>query len=74
MPAGTHPQVYRALDRDAGITQAEPTNGGGTRHRAAYRLCQAAPDYLVIVVSQDGSIKYVRRQEERVVFWEQLLL
>ncbi|MBC8083338.1 MAG: DNA integrity scanning protein DisA nucleotide-binding domain protein, partial [Hymenobacter sp.] len=42
-----------------------------TRHRAAYRLCQAEAECLVMVVSQDGGVKFVRQQEEQVVFWEQ---
>jgi hypothetical protein len=57
--------VYRALD------QAEAANSGGTRHRAAYRLCQAEPECLALVVSQDGGVKFVRQQAGQIVFWEQ---
>jgi len=66
--------VYRALDVDAKQLQAVPINSGGTRHRAAYRLCAADARCLVIVVSQDGAIKLVRQLNDKVVFWDQLAL
>jgi DisA bacterial checkpoint controller nucleotide-binding len=66
-------EVYRALDLEA--TQLAPVafDSGGTRHRAAYRLCQAAAECVVVVVSQDGAVKFVRQHQGRVVFWDQLL-
>ena len=65
-------QVYRALNVEG--TELEPVavDHGGTRHRAAYRVCLAAPDCLAIVVSQDGSVQFVHNQDGRVVFWDQL--
>jgi hypothetical protein len=63
--------VYRALDPEATQLQAEAANSGGTRHRAAYRLCQAEPECLALVVSQDGGVKFVRQQAGQIVFWEQ---
>ena len=65
-------QVYRALDMEAHTLQAVPADHGGTRHRAAYRLCLAAPDCLAIVVSQDGNVQFVHNQDGQVVFWDQL--
>jgi len=65
-------QVYRALDMDAAQLQPVPADHGGTRHRAAYRLCLAAPECLAIVVSQDGSVQFVHQQAGKVVFWDQL--
>lgn len=65
-------QVYRALDVEAQTLQAVPADHGGTRHRAAYRLCLAAPDCLAIVVSQDGNVQFVHNQDGKVVFWDQL--
>lgn len=70
-PALLGNQVYRALDPEATQLQAEEADSGGTRHRAAYRLCQAEADCLVVVVSQDGGAKFVRQQQGQVVFWEQ---
>jgi hypothetical protein len=65
-------QVYRALDMEAQTLQPVPADHGGTRHRAAYRLCLAAPDCLAIVVSQDGNVQFVHNQQGKVVFWDQL--
>lgn len=65
-------QVYRALDMEAQALQPVPADHGGTRHRAAYRLCLAAPDCLAIVVSQDGNVQFVHNQQGKVVFWDQL--
>ena len=65
-------QVYRALDVEAQTLQPVPADQGGTRHRAAYRLCLAAPECLAIVVSQDGNVQFVHNQDGKVVFWDQL--
>ena len=65
-------QVFRALDVEGQARQAVPADHGGTRHRAAYRLCLAAPDCLAIVVSQDGNVQFVHNQDGNVVFWDQL--
>ena len=39
----------------------------GTRHRSAYRFVIEVPVRLVIVVSQDGAIRFVTCQDGRVV-------
>ena len=44
----------------------------GTRHRAAYRICAAIPGSLAIVVSQDGSVRFVRELDGRVAYWDQV--
>lgn len=73
-PHLTLTNIYRALDPKGAELRAEAPDGGGTRHRAAYRLCLAQPDSVAIVVSQDGGIRFVHRQATRIVFWEQLTL
>jgi hypothetical protein len=73
-PAPTTPLVYRALDAEAAQVQAEAADSGGTRHRAAYRLCQAEAGCQAIVVSQDGGIRLVRQRAGQVLFWNQLML
>jgi len=65
-------QVDRALDMEGQNLQPVPADHGGTRHRAAYRLCLAAPECLAILVSQDGNVQFVRNQGGKVVFWDQL--
>ena len=67
-------QVYRALDANATRQRVEPADRGGTRHRAAYRLCLTEPESMAIVISQDGGVRFVQAQDEKVVFWEQLTL
>jgi hypothetical protein len=64
-------QIHRAVDLEATETTASMVDNEGTRHRSAYRLCQAYPDTLAFVVSQDGGITVVHNQEARVVCWEQ---
>jgi hypothetical protein len=65
-------QVYRAFDVEGHTLQPVPADHGGTRHRAAYRLCLAALDCLAIVVSQDGNVQFVHNQAGKVIFWDQL--
>lgn len=65
-------RVYRALDVEGRTLEAVTTDHGGTRHRAAYRLCPAAPECLAIVVSQDGNVQFVHEQDGKVVLWDQL--
>ncbi|WP_375419260.1 putative sensor domain DACNV-containing protein [uncultured Hymenobacter sp.] len=65
-------QVYRALDLESEQLHAEPADQGGTRHRAAYRLCLAAPDCLAVAVSQDGGVQLVHHHAGKIVFWSQL--
>lgn len=64
--------VYRALDLEGAHLQAEPADQGGTRHRAAYRLCRAAPACLAVAVSQDGGVQLVHHHAGQIIFWSQL--
>lgn len=64
--------VYRALDMEGRTLQTVPADHGGTRHRAAYRLCLAEPECLAIVVSQDGGVQFVHQDAGKVIFWDQL--
>jgi hypothetical protein len=62
--------VARALDREANATRLESVEGVGTRHRAAYRFARCVPDALLIVISQDGGVQFVRQRQERVTYWD----
>ncbi|MCC6763477.1 MAG: DNA integrity scanning protein DisA nucleotide-binding domain protein [Deltaproteobacteria bacterium] len=64
-------RVARALDLDAGSTVDEPAENVGARHRSAYRLVAAVPGAIVIVVSQDGGVRFVAQRDGRVTYWEQ---
>lgn len=73
-PQLTLTSIYRALNADGTQRRAEAPDAGGTRHRAAYRLCLAHPDCEAIVLSQDGGVRFVHSQADHIVFWEQLAI
>ena len=64
--------VRHALDLEGEIWVNEPLDHVGTRHRAVYRFCQGYPRCLAIVVSQDGSVRFVRNHNGEVTYWNQL--
>ena len=63
-------QVAYALDAEGTVTEQEPTDGSGTRHRAAYHLCHTLHDALAIVVSQDGNVRVAKWKNDMVTCWE----
>jgi len=63
-------EVRRAADLEADTFVTELVDAMGTRHRSAYRFCGAVPDALVIVVSQDGSVRFVNQHRGVVTYWD----
>lgn len=63
--------VGRALDAEGVDTMIECADDAGTRHRSAYRLCRALEDVVVVVISQDGGVNYVRCRDSLVTYWDQ---
>jgi hypothetical protein len=63
--------VYRAFDPEGKHTKPEPIEMVGTRHRAAYRLCQQSHDAFAVVISQDGGAQFVKWLNGAVTYWEQ---
>lgn len=63
--------VVHALDGEGQLTEEEPSEGVGTRHRAAYRLCHEVHDAIVIVISQDGNVRLVTWRNGAVTYWDQ---
>ena len=64
--------VLRALDVEGDEFEEGSTESVGTRHRSAYRLCKELPDVLVVVVSKDGDVSFVRQLESgEVAYWDQ---
>jgi hypothetical protein len=63
--------VERALDVEADETIEEPTDGVGTRHRSAYRLCKALGSVIAVVISQDGNVRFIKRKNGAVTYWDQ---
>ena len=66
--------VHQALDVEGTLREAEPTDGVGTRHRSVYRLCNELPSALAIVISQDDTVRFVRRVGDDVLYWDQATL
>lgn len=65
-------RVARALDASARRTDTESSLSVGTRHRSAYRICNAFPGLVAVVVSQDGSVRMMKRSGLRVIYSEHL--
>jgi hypothetical protein len=71
--AGDFPDVrtvLRARDLEGNDREEETLEGVGTRHRAAYRLCSRIRGALVIVISQDGTVRFVTSKEGAVTYWD----
>jgi hypothetical protein len=64
--------VRRALDVEGNRGEQEAVKMAGTRHRSAYRLCNALREALAVVVSQDGSVRFVAWKEGMVTCWDQV--
>ncbi|MGA7564113.1 MAG: putative sensor domain DACNV-containing protein [Desulfobaccales bacterium] len=63
--------VARALDTEGDQIETELSEGVGTRHRAAYRLCHELHDAFAIVISQDGDVRFVKWHNGSVTYWNQ---
>ncbi len=63
--------VVHALNGEGNLTEEELSEGVGTRHRAAYRLCHEVHDAIVIVISQDGNVRLVSWRNGAVTYWDQ---
>ncbi|MEZ4338070.1 MAG: hypothetical protein R3B82_15730 [Sandaracinaceae bacterium] len=64
------PVVWRALDLEGDQLVEESADRVGARHRSAYRLVGAVAGAIAIVISQDGSVRFVAEKSGRVVYWE----
>jgi len=69
-PSNKNEVVYRALDLEAKQLAEERADEAGTRHRAAYRLSRQHLECMIIVVSQDGTARYVGNLNGKVTYWE----
>jgi len=64
--------VARALDPQISRIEIESVFGVGTRHRSAYRFCNALPGASALVVSHDGSVRLIGKRGDYVVYSEHL--
>jgi hypothetical protein len=62
--------VARALDLEATEREDEAPDAVGTRHRSAYRLCAKVEEAVAVVVSQDGTVRFIAHHEGRVTYWD----
>ena len=72
IPGSEDEMIYQALDIEASECTPESVENAGTRHRAAYRLCREHNECLAIVVSQDGTVKFVANHLQKVTYWNHL--
>jgi hypothetical protein len=63
--------VSKALDLEGDETVGELTEGFGTRHRSAFRLCNALPSVITVVISQDSNVRFVKCKDRAVTYWDQ---
>lgn len=68
LPAVT--SVARALDLEGESAVEESAASEGTRHRSAYRLAGALAGSVLVVISQDGRVHFIRNVNGRVTYWE----
>lgn len=74
MISGNLPEVRivaRAWDTEGERVSLEETGAVGTRHRSAYRLADALPGTVIIVISQDGDVRFICKKDGYVTYWEQ---
>jgi hypothetical protein len=65
--------VARALDVEGERWRQEPTESVGIRHRSVYYLCHQISDALGIVISQDGTARFIKPKAGQVIYWEQAI-
>jgi hypothetical protein len=63
------PIVARADDVEGTTRTFESTERVGTRHRSAYRLCNALRDAMAVIVSQDGGVRFACWKDDAVTYW-----
>jgi hypothetical protein len=64
--------VERSLDLDGTRRVTERADRVGSRHRSSYRLVRHLHGAFVVVVSQDGGVRFVRWQEDNVTYFDQI--
>ena len=69
-------ELYRASSARAateGLHSVDP-NHFGMRHRSMMRYCDAHPDSVGFVISQDGDIRAFTKVSSKLVMWENVMV
>lgn len=61
-----------ANDRNGVFGNYIPIDSYGTRHRAAFRFCYNFTNAIAFVISQDGSLRAVKKNEDDLILWQDL--
>jgi hypothetical protein len=64
--------VERSLDLDGTRRITERADRVGSRHRSSYRLSHHLHEAFIVVVSQDGGVRFVRWQDDHVTYFDQI--
>jgi hypothetical protein len=64
--------VERSLDLEGSRRITERADRVGSRHRSSYRLSRHLHDAFVVVVSQDGGVRFIRWQTGDVTYFDQI--
>jgi hypothetical protein len=62
--------VARSRDLEGVKQTLESVEGVGTRHRSAYRFCQRFHDAIAVVISQDGTVRFVAHKDGALTYWD----
>ena len=61
-----------ANDCDGNLGSYISIDSYGTRHRAAFRFCYSYENSLAFVVSKDGSLRAVKRNQNDIILWQDI--
>jgi hypothetical protein len=65
-------RVFRALDLEGVSSIPEMADSSGTRHPSACRFASEGPESLLIVISQDGAVRFVAARNGQIMYWPYL--
>ncbi|PFJ29347.1 hypothetical protein CN964_29970 [Bacillus cereus] len=64
--------IKEASDLNGKSYKDIPINSFGTRHRSAIRFCSHIKDSIAFVISQDGSIKVIKKEGDSLFLWKNI--
>lgn len=70
------PTLFRTFSARADPKSLKPTDPAhyGMRHRSMMRYCNAHPDSIGFVISQDGDIRTITRVGNKLIMWENVMV